>query len=199
MNIALYGGAFNPIHTAHILLAKEVVNTFDIQKVLFMPTFQSPHKDTTKSVSYEDRMNMCSLAVGNDSSFEVSDLESKIVGKSYSYITLNRLKEIYPKDNLYMIIGADMYLTLLEWKNPLEIFRLANIITSPRDDGDYKTLLDYSKELSSYGCKTLMLTSPIMELSSTMIRENPKKAYESGYINKAVYDYIKEHNLYGVK
>ncbi len=199
MKIAVFGGAFNPIHIAHINLVKEAVKNFHMDKVIFMPTFESPHKDTTKSVSFKDRLNMCRLATCNYDTFEVSDLESRIKGKSYSYITLGMLKEIYPDDTLYMIVGADMYLSIMRWKNPEEIFRLANIFTCPRDEGDYETLLKYSRTLSKYGCRTSMLTSPIMQLSSTMIRNNPERAFKKGWLNKNVYNYIKEHKLYEVE
>lgn len=199
MKIALFGGAFNPIHVAHVKLAVRAMNTFSIDKVILMPTFDSPHKDTTKSVTFDDRINMCKLAVNNDDRFVVSDLEGQLGGKSYSYITLSKLKEMYPDDELFMIIGADMYLSLLQWKNPELIFSLASIITCPRDDGSYEELLKFSETLSTYGCKSYILKSPIMELSSTSIRNNFEDYHKRGLINERVYDYAVKHHLYEVK
>jgi nicotinate-nucleotide adenylyltransferase len=199
MKIALFGGAFNPIHLAHIRLAEYAQKEYSINKVMFMPTFESPHKSTTKSVDYKDRMAMCKLATMNNPDFIVSDIESKIKGKSYSYKTLEVLKSIYPKDKLYLIIGADMYLSLLNWKNPHKIFQLADIITCPRDNEDYNSLCEYSRVLESNGCCSHILRQPIMELSSTLVRNDLSKFYELGLVNKKVYDYAKKHNLYEVK
>lgn len=196
MNIAVFGGAFNPIHTGHVMLAERVVQECKIDKVIFIPTYISPHKETTKSVSYIDRMNMCELATCDKSSFVVSDIESKIAGKSYSYITLQKLKETYSEDKLFLIVGADMYLSLMSWKKPETIFRLCDIITCPRDEGNYNSLLEYSYILKDKGCKTHILKEPIIKLSSTYIRENPVRAYDKGFINPKVFDYIKKHGLY---
>lgn len=199
MNIALFGGAFNPIHKAHILLAQKAMDEFYIDKTILMPTFISPHKDTTSKVSYSHRMAMCSLASKSDQRFIVSDLESHIEGKSYSYKTLSILKEEYKEDNLFMIIGADMYMSLLSWKNPKEIFHLASIITCPRDNDDYNSLLEYSMVLQKEGCTSYILQEPIMQLSSTYIRENISQANKREFIDKSVYEYIEKNKLYGVK
>jgi nicotinate-nucleotide adenylyltransferase len=199
MKIALFGGAFNPIHLAHIRLAEYAKAECSIDKVLFMPTYDSPHKSTTKAVPYKDRMEMCRLAVKDNDDFIVSDVESTIKGKSYSYVTLEKLKNIYPNDKLYLIIGADMYLSLLNWKNPERIFQLSDIITCPRDNGDYNSILEYSKHLKSFGCCSHILKEPIMDLSSTLIRNNLSKYYELGLVDKKVYDYAVKHNLYEVK
>lgn len=198
MRLALFGGAFNPIHKAHTGLAKNIISKNIADKIIFMPTFISPHKETTKSVSYKDRMEMCSIAIKDNPDFVLSDLESKIQGNSYSYITLSMLKEIYPKDKLYLIVGADMYMSILSWKNPEKIFSIADIITCPRDGEDYNSLLEYSKKLEEYNCVTKILKEPIMELSSTSIRNNLEENYLKGYIDKNVYQYIKQHKLYEV-
>lgn len=199
MNIALFGGAFNPIHKAHILLAERAMDEFCIDKTILMPTFISPHKDTTSGVSYIHRLAMCNLATKGDNRFIVSDLESHIKGKSYSYKTLSILKEEYKEDKLFMIIGADMYMSLLKWKNPKEIFSLASIITCPRDNDDYNSLSEYSKVLKKEGCSSFILKEPIMQLSSTYIRENVSLANKQDYLDKSVYEYIAKNGLYGVK
>lgn len=196
MNIALFGGAFNPIHIAHTLLAKRAMNEFYIDKVIFMPTYISPHKNTTKSVSYQHRINMVHLATDDEENFIVSDYESKIEGNSYSYLTLEHLKKKYPNDKLFLIIGADMYVSLLQWKNPEIIFNLCDIITCPRDEENYNSLLEYSKILENNSCVSHIMKNPVMMLSSTLIRENPRLSYEKGFLNKKVFDYIIEHNLY---
>ncbi|MBQ9673787.1 MAG: nicotinate (nicotinamide) nucleotide adenylyltransferase [Ruminococcus sp.] len=198
MRTALFGGAFNPIHIAHTRLAENAMHEFAIDRVVFMPTYKSPHKDTTKSVSYTDRLNMCRLASEDNSGFVVSELESKIKGKSYSYITLGMLKDNYPKDELFLIVGADMYMSLLSWKNPEKIFSLSNIITCPRDEDDYSSLREYSAILEEYNCSSFIMKKPIMELSSTMVRDDFEGCYKRGLIDKKVYNYAVSHGLYGV-
>lgn len=199
MNIALFGGAFNPIHKAHTTLAENVLRECNIDQVLFMPTFISPHKSMEFAVPFQHRVNMCKIATKGNEKFFVSTLEENFKGKSYTFKTLKELKKLYPNDNLFLVTGADMYLTFLQWKNPDEIFSLATLITCPRDDGDYNSLIEYSKVIEKHRGKSLILKEPIMELSSTLVRDDVKKAYLNNLIDKDVYEYIKDNNLYGVK
>lgn len=199
MNIALFGGAFNPIHKAHTTLAENVLSECDIDQVIFMPTFISPHKSMEFAVPFQHRVNMCKIATKDNDKFFVSTLEENFNGKSYTFQTLKELKKIYPNDNLFLVTGADMYLTFLQWKNPDEIFRLATLITCPRDDGDFKSLIEYSKVIEKHNGKSIILKEPIMDLSSTLVREDVKDAYMNNLIDQEVYEYIKDNNLYGVK
>lgn len=198
MNIALFGGAFNPIHKAHTTLAEKVLKECNIDRVIFMPTFISPHKSMEFAVPFQHRVNMCKIATKSNDKFFVSTLEENFNGKSYTFQTLRELKVLYPNDNLFLVTGADMYLTFLQWKNPDEIFKLATLITCPRDDDDFKSLIEYSKVIENHNGKSIILREPIMDLSSTLVREDVKEAYLKDLIDKEVYEYIKINNLYGV-
>ena len=199
MNIAIFGGAFNPIHKAHTTLAENVLKECNVEKVIFIPTFISPHKSMQYAVPFEHRVNMCKIATKDNDNFIVSTLEENFIGKSYTYRTLEELKKLYPNDNLFLVTGADMYLTFLQWKNPDEIFSLATLITCPRDDGDYNSLVEYSKVLEQHKGKSIILKEPIMELSSTMVRDDVNEAFKRDLIDKNVFEYIRNNQLYGVK
>ena len=109
----IIGGTFNPIHNGHILLAVYCKEKLNLDRVIFIPTYTPPHKSDKDLVSEVHRLNMCKIAVQNYVDFSVSDIEIKRKGKSYTFETLTSLKEIYPRDTLYFITGADMFLSLI--------------------------------------------------------------------------------------
>lgn len=199
MKIALFGGSFNPIHLGHIKLADAVKNQFNIDNIILMPAGVSPHKDNSNFVSSQHRYNMCKLAVRGKSKIEVSDLEIKKQGRSYSYLTLNSLKEIYPNDDIYMIVGGDMYLTLQDWKEPQQIFSLASLIAVPRNDMDYEILLNHSKYLEKFNAKSYIMKDTVMDISSTQIRDKIQNNEDvSDFLDEKVLKYINKYHLYGM-
>ena len=122
--IGILGGTFNPIHNGHIQMAKYSHDAAKLDKVILMPTFVPPHKESANLVSCEHRFNMCRLASAELPYAEVSDFEIKLEGKSYTYRTLQLLKSQNENDDFYFIVGADMFLSMQNWKNPEIIFRL---------------------------------------------------------------------------
>ena len=107
MKIGILGGTFDPIHNAHIEIAKNALEQFKLDKVWIMPTPNPPHKDKANITSVEDRVNMFKLAIENIDGLELCDYEIKKEGKVYSADTLTELKELYPDDKFYFIIGSD--------------------------------------------------------------------------------------------
>ena len=196
--IGIFGGTFNPIHNGHTMLAKYCMDELGLDKVILIPTYMPPHKKSNYLASETDRFNMCCLACENFDGFEVSDIEIKRKGKSYSYQTLTSLKELYNKDELFFIMGADMFLSLDKWKNPEIIFQKASIIAVPRDISSVSKLEEYYNNIiSSMGAKAYILPNPVMQVSSTYIRENIEN-YNTvrDLIDSKVYDYIISNNLY---
>ena len=199
MNVAMFGGSFNPVHNAHVNFAKKVIEAVNLQKLYIMPTYSSPHKTGEGMALPEDRFNMCNIAFKEIKNAYVSDIEILRQGQSYTCDTLKQLKELHPEDNLFLVVGADMYMTLLKWKNPIEIFKLANIITFPRNNDDYNDLKEYSITLKEYGADTVILNEPLIKLSSTDIRQNiNNKDFIKEHLNSDVYSYIVNNNLYGM-
>lgn len=198
--IAMFGGSFNPVHNAHTNFAQKVIKAFDLDKLYIVPTYSSPHKTGEGMEAPFDRLKMCETAFKNIDKAVVSNIEIKRSGKSFTCDTLKQLKALHPDDTLYLVMGADMYVTLLQWKNPLEIFKFTEIITFPRDDDDYQVLKNYSEKFKPYGAVTHILNEPVFMLSSTEIRNNiHNKEFALKNLNLDVYKYILKNKLYGVE
>ena len=198
MKTGVFGGTFNPVHKGHIMLAEYCMDSVGLDRIIMIPTAVPPHKISNNLASENDRLNMCKLACRGKENFFVSDIEIKRQGKSYTYETLTQLKEIYPDDHLYTIMGADMFLTLDRWKNPEIIFEKSSIITIPRDEENKHELENfYNKVLKAMGASSVILPNPVMSVSSTFIRKNLDNFnLIRDMLDKGVYDYIIKNNLY---
>ena len=190
--------AKNPIHNGHIQLARYCQNKLGLDKVIFIPTYTPPHKASVNLADSSHRISMCKTAVLPDNNFEVSDIEIRRKGKSYTFETLNSLKELFPEDTLYLIMGADMFLTLADWKNPKVIFKNAVIAAIPRNDSDKSDMTDYyNRVLKPLGANAVILDNPVEQVSSTYIRDNiDKPELVSNLLDKNVYEYIAKNNIY---
>ena len=197
MKIAIFGGSFNPIHNAHIKLAQRFVSEVELDKVAFVPTHITPLKNNSAIVSSEHRFNMCELALKGYENFFVSDAEIKREGTSYSSDTIAYFKEQYPDDELFFIMGADMFLTLEKWHEFEYIFSNVTILTAPRDGCDYDDLMKKYDYYKKYNCNVYITKEYIEDLSSTFLRERiVNNADVSAYVNPNVITYINEHGLY---
>lgn len=198
--IGILGGTFNPIHNGHIQMAEYSHKAAELDEVILMPTFVPPHKESTNLVSCEHRLNMCRLACLNLPYAEVSDFEIKLEGKSYTYRTLELLKSQNKNDEFFFIVGADMFLSMQNWKNPEIIFELATVIAIPRDKDSVSQLSNhYENVLKKMGAKAIVLKDSVLTVSSTYIRDNiDNQSALQSLIDSRVYNYIKENNLYRV-
>lgn len=198
--IGILGGTFNPIHNGHIQMAKYSHDAAKLDKVILMPTFVPPHKESANLVSCEHRLNMCRLACLNLPYAEVSDFEIKLEGKSYTYRTLELLKSQNKNDEFFFIVGADMFLSMQNWKNPEIIFELATVIAIPRDKDSVSQLSNhYENVLKKMGAKAIVLKDSVLTVSSTYIRDNiDNQSALQSLIDSRVFNYIKENNLYRV-
>jgi nicotinate-nucleotide adenylyltransferase len=198
--IGILGGTFNPIHNGHIQMAKYSHDAAKLDKVIIMPTFVPPHKESVNLVPCEHRLNMCRLACLNLPYAEVSDFEIKLEGKSYTYRTLELLKSQNKNDEFFFIVGADMFLSMQNWKNPEIIFELATVIAIPRDEDSVSQLSNhYENVLKKMGAKAIVLKDSVLTVSSTYIRDNiDNQSALQSLIDSRVYNYIKENNLYRV-
>lgn len=197
MKIAIFGGSFNPIHNAHIKLAQRFVDEVLLDKVVFVPTHLTPLKNNSSIVSSEHRFNMCKLALNAYDNFSVSDVEIKREGTSYSSDTIAYFKKLYPNDELFFIMGADMFLTLEKWHEFEYIFSNVTILTAPRDGCDYKDLMEKYDYYKRYNCNAYITKEYIEDLSSTFIRDMILENTDvNAYLNYDVITYIKEQGLY---
>ena len=196
MRRAIYGGSFNPIHNDHIKLALQFAEQFELDKVTLIPTNITPLKDNSRIAAGEHRYQMCLLATQDYPQLEVDDIELRRKGESYTSDTIAEL--LNDDDSLYLIVGADMYMTLDRWHDAQYIFDHVTILVAPRNELDYDSLEEkYLFYREQYGCRTLIAHQGIGELSSTLIREGIAMGADvSHMVDERVLDYIQKHDLY---
>ncbi len=187
--VGIFGGTFDPIHHGHLITAQSVREIRDLDKIIFIPSFISPHKADVNSVSPENRMKMLKLAVERIDFFEVSDYEIKKEGISYTIDTLNEFKKKY--DELEFIIGYDNIFKFHTWKNPDEIMKIAKILVLKR-----KSSLPPPHE-DKYVKSAIFVETRGIEISATDIREKVKQGMPIHYlVPEKVKEYIYNFNLY---
>ena len=191
--IGILGGSFNPIHNGHIKIAEEVKRQLILDDILFIPTGSAPHKDNSVFASKEHRYNMVKLAVGNN--FSVSDIEIKSEKLCYTVDTMTAVKELYPNDKLYYIIGADSLVHFMEWREPLKLFEMLSIVVVDRDGTDIDAVADEYRQ--KYCADITICHMDRIDISATQIRNNFKIHKKScGLVSPSVEEYIINHNLY---
>ena len=199
MKIGVYGGSFNPPHLGHVRAAQACKQALGLDRVLVIPASIPPHKQlTSSSASPEDRLALTRLAFEALPGFEVLDLEIRREGKSYTSDTLVALKQKYPNDQLVLICGSDMFLTLSEWHEPETIFRLAVVATAAREK--WKLFRLWLKKIGyrlRFGAHTVVVPLTPMEISSSAVREAVRRGEGiSNEVPPAVERYIRENHLY---
>lgn len=199
------GGTFDPIHIGHLLIAEQAFQQFALDKVLFMPAGNPPHKKNREGrATNEQRMEMVRMAIENNPHFELSLMEmneSNESGYSYTYITLEKLKERHPDTEYYFIIGADSLYDFKGWAMPERICACATILVATRNHTDEK-LLDYELKMNSSWFKGRFekLLIDNIDISSQQlrkwIREGKSVRY---YIPDSVIAYISDQQIYRTK
>ena len=197
----ILGGTFNPIHNQHLLLAKAAYEQLSLDKVLLIPSGISYLKEGTGVLPADVRYEMCRLAVKDIGYLEISDIEIKRQGNSYTCDTIRELKAGFPDIKLYFIIGADTLFMLDKWKNPEYIFKNSIIAVASRLDGDSFTddkIRDRIRELEgSFNADIKKIDIEASGLSSSMIRQAAERGEDiSCFVPKDVAEYIKMNGLY---
>jgi len=187
--VGIFGGTFDPIHFGHLITAQSVKELRDLDKIIFIPAFISPHKTDAMASSPEDRLNMIKLAVEGIPFFDFSDIEIKKGGISYSVDTLQELKKHYTE--LEFIIGYDNIFTFHTWKEPDEIFKLAKVIVLKRKSSHPPQFED------KYYHQSVFVQTRGIEISATDIRERVKHGMPINFlVPSEVMKYIYKHKLY---
>lgn len=197
MKLAMFGGSFDPIHNGHVQLAGAFTEKLGLDKILIMPTYLPPHKQKKTSVTPQQRLEMCRLAFKDQSDVIISDIEIKRQGASYTYMTLLELSELYSGGELFLITGADMFMTIHQWKEPQIIFEKAVICGVPRDKDDIAALKKQQEYLAGLGARSEILDAGVMTVSSTEIRNRIRNGMSiAGLVPDAVEEYIMDNGLY---
>lgn len=197
--IGIMGGTFNPIHNVHLIMAEEARRQFGLKKVLFMPSKNPPHKKKKNIASDEHRTRMLEHAIRDHHAFVFSDMELKREGMTFTKDTIAALKQMYPKDKFYFIMGGDSLAAMEKWYEPAYIFKHCRILAANRDETDngriQKLITHYEKK---YGAKVAEIQMPSISISSDMIRKKLTSGSSiSDYVPACVERYIKSNQLYG--
>ena len=197
MKIALFGGTFDPVHTAHLRMAGMLADELSLDRVLFMPTFVPPHKVKVGMAPAEDRLEMCRLAVACDPRFAVSDLEMTRGGASFTVDTLSALCEQHPDTQWYLLVGADMFTTLRTWHRFADIADMAVLCTIAREGTDTTKLKEYAAALTADGIRCFVDERPVEPYSSTQVRQCVAAGENvSDLVGEAIACYISDNGLY---
>ena len=198
MKLGILGGTFNPIHRSHLYLAQQYEQRLGLDEILFVPTFIPPHNRIDELADAEQRLEMCRLAIQGHPGFSVCDFEVRQARVSYTLDTLEYLRGLYPQAELCLLMGADMFLTIQDWHEPQQIFRLATLCACAREEGEYEQMAAHRPLLEAMGARCEILRTPPMPMSSTEIRRKIKEEADmSAYLPDAVWEYIRAHGLYG--
>lgn len=196
--IGIMGGTFNPIHNGHLLLAQWAMDAENLDKIWFMPTGVSYSKAHSNILSGEERLHMVELAIAENASFSVSDIELNRTGYTYTYETMEVLKEQYPEDEFYFIVGADCLHAFGNWKEPARILKNCVLLAAVRGNASMKDLEAKKKDLMMrFGGEIKLFTFLNFEISSTEIRNRIKASQNIRYlVPEAVRKYIAEKGFY---
>ena len=197
--IGIMGGTFDPIHYGHLAAAEAARVEFGLCKVIFMPAGNPPHKQSQKISDAEHRYRMTALATSSNSGFEVSRLEVDKAGITYTFDTMEELRSIYGEaPEIYFITGADAVLELLTWYKIGELLTLCKFIAVTRPGFDIWKLEQKIAEITSkYDGEIICLEVPLLEISSTDIRERIRSGKPVKYLlPEEVEAYIHKNGLY---
>lgn len=168
----IFGGAFNPPHNGHINLAKEAIEQLNLRKLLIIPTFESPHKET-KLMPFDKRMELCRLAFSPldgsgkcDCRVEISDIEREMGGKSYTINTIRELAKRCPGERFYLLIGGDMLFSFREWYKYESILKESTVCAVAREDDSFTDMVEFANRMG----RVKVLPTNVVEVSSTEIR-----------------------------
>ena len=191
MKIGVFGGTYNPPHTGHLIVAEHVRARYALNKILFVPSYISPHKREGEEALSRHRFIMTSLAVKGNDLFDCSDIEVTKTGPSYTVDTLSDLRSRYPQDQLFVIVGSDNYRDFHTWKDPEKILTMATLIVMSRPGFP----VEVNERIPSDNIQFSVV--PDIGISSTDIRNKVHRGQPIRYlVPDAVQEYIVQNNLY---
>jgi len=196
--IGILGGTFNPIHFGHLIIAEQALFEFGLDRVIIMPSGNSYLKKDMKMPEAAVRLEMARLAVSDNPSFSVSDMEIRRGGNTYTADTIEELNSLYPDDALFFITGADALHEMKKWVTPERIFSGCTVITSVRNNESPDELyrdIEFYKE--HFDAKIEVLHTTNIDISSSMIRELVGQGRSVRYyLPEAVRMFIYERRIY---
>ena len=198
--IGIYGGTFNPPHIGHLRGAAQAVETLGLDKLLLIPDRIAPHKELPpNSPTPEQRLEMIRIAAAGCPKMEVSDIELRREGPSYSYITVQAIREAYPDAKLYLLMGTDMFTSFLTWRNPEMIMEHAALAVMCRGDKNETAAIEAQKKtIEAMGYEVELVENKVTAISSTQLRRLLAFHCAEEFLPAGVGDYIRSQGLYDV-
>jgi nicotinate-nucleotide adenylyltransferase len=199
MRIGIYGGSFSPVHNGHVAAAKAFMEQMWLDILYIMPAGIPPHKQMEGDANAWQRLRMCELAFDGMDGVLISDMEIRREGKSYTVDTLRALAS--PEHRLFLMMGTDMLLTLGQWRESEEIFKLCYRVYMRREGPDpildAEIVAKIAEYQEKYGKVVRRITGDVVPVSSTMVRAAVEKGESlDGMVPLAVEKYIREQGLY---
>jgi len=190
--IGIFGGSFNPIHLGHLIFAQEALHQYQLDKIIFIPTSNPPHKDPAELIGGHHRLKMVELAIHENSRFEVSDVELKREGKSYTIDTLEALqKEKNGNAEFFLLVGMDMLSEIFTWKEAEKLINLCWFLGAPRHGYSWELLDDRMKR------RVKLVEMPIIDIAARTIRYRIRNNQPVRYwVPESVYHYLYHNELY---
>ena len=200
--IGLFGGSFNPVHNGHVHAAREFLRLLALDRLIMMPAADPPHKEMPQgSPDGATRLRMLKAAMADVPGAEVSDLELRRGGKSYSFDTVLQLKALYPDDEIYLLMGTDMLLYFDRWYRYEDLLRLVHLGVAMRSDltkTEREAAENYADQLRrEFGAKITLFDNEPLELSSTTVRRMLFFGCGDAYLPAPVAESIRNERLYG--
>jgi len=192
VSTGLFGGTFDPIHTAHLIIGEEAVRFLGLDRLVFLPAARPPHKSDEDITPLEHRLEMVRLAIADNPRFEVSDAEAALEGRSYTIETVRHFRRrLGESEELHFIMGADSLSQFLAWKDPDDLLAECGFAAVPRPG------VDLDEADPGVRSRVRILDAPLLEISSSDIRERARTGKSIRYlVPAAVAAYISEKNLY---
>lgn len=198
MKKAIFGGTFDPIHIGHLHIAYEALDNLHLDKILFMPAGNPPHKIHKKVTDAQIRYDLVKRAIESEVKFEISDYEINKKENSYTYETVELFSELQRNIEWYFLIGVDSLMDLENWKNVDRILNSCKLVVYNRTGFTMEQVLKKKKHIEQkFNKKIIFLNMPIIDISSTNIRNNIKVGKNVNYLlPKGVEEIIDVFNLY---
>ena len=199
--IGIFGGTFNPVHIGHIQAAKQALAALHLDRVLLIPDHIAPHKELpTGSPTPQQRLDMLRIAVQDCPGLEISDIELRREGVSYTYLTIQELKRLYPHDQLVLLMGTDMFTSFDSWRNPEEILKNASLGVFCRGDKKEKQAIAAQTErMEAMGAQVELAHNDVIAISSTQMRRLLAFRCAGSFLPEGVLEYIREYRLYNTR
>jgi nicotinate-nucleotide adenylyltransferase len=193
--LGLLGGTFDPFHNGHLAAAEAAVGCANLDRVMFIPAAQPPHRPPAVA-SAEQRLEMCRLGTKGESRFEVSEIELKREGPSYTVDTLVEMRRLQPNDELFLILGWDAARLFPTWHRPEEVRKLASVVVVGRPGSDAPRKEDL-EPAGLEGDGVLLCLEPTPDISASDIRRAVAAGEPiTGKVPATVERYIASHRLY---